>query len=97
VTKVKTVRITFCTFKIANFFTLPLAYGIRSKRFAATARAKVTAQKRSNRAGATPLFCGRSAQKFRGVTPALAGNAGRRLRGCMCRPKDLSDRMSDIL
>jgi len=31
--------------------------------------AKVTTQKSSKRAGATPLFGGRSAQKFCGVTP----------------------------
>jgi hypothetical protein len=34
---------------------------------------KVTDKKRLNRAVATPLFGGESAQKFRGVTPALHG------------------------
>jgi hypothetical protein len=32
---------------------------------------KVTEKKRLNRVGATPLFGGESAQKFRGVTPTL--------------------------
>jgi hypothetical protein len=85
-------------FQIGNFFTLSSAYRIRSQRFARTASAKVAAQERSNRAGATPLFGGQSAQKFRGVTPALADAAHRCfLRGCMRRPENLSDRMSDIL
>ena len=78
-TKVKTVKTTLCTFRIANFFTQGSSYGIRSQAFATATSAKVAAQKRSNRAGATPLFCGRSAQKFCGVTPALAVNARRRL------------------
>ncbi len=78
-TKVKTVGITLCTFRIADFFTLRSAYGVCSQRFATTAHAKVTAEKRSNRAGATPLFCERSAQKFHGVTPALAGTSRRRI------------------
>jgi hypothetical protein len=34
---------------------------------------KVTEKKRLNRVGATPLFGGESAQKFRGVTPTLHG------------------------
>jgi hypothetical protein len=33
--------------------------------------AKITVEKRLNRAGATPLFCGQAAQKFGGVAPAL--------------------------
>jgi hypothetical protein len=76
--KVKTVKTTLCTFRIANFFTRCSAYAARPQAFATATSAKITAQKRSDRAGATPLFCGRSAQKFRGVTPALAGNARRR-------------------
>jgi len=32
---------------------------------------KVTEEKRLNRVGATPLFGGPPAQKFRGVTPTL--------------------------
>jgi len=35
-----------------------------------TSPAKVTVEKRPNRAGATPLFCGQAAQKFAGVAPA---------------------------
>jgi hypothetical protein len=35
---------------------------------------KVTVEKRLNRAGATPLFCGQAAQKFGGVAPALRHN-----------------------
>ena len=34
-------------------------------------KVKVTVEKRSNRAGATPLLCGQAAQKFLGVAPAL--------------------------
>jgi hypothetical protein len=50
VTQVKKVRNTLCTFVTSNFFTRCPAYGIRSQAFATTASAKVTAQKRSNRA-----------------------------------------------
>lgn len=32
---------------------------------------KVTVEKRLKQAGATPLFCGQTAQKFGGVAPAL--------------------------
>ncbi len=76
-TQVKKVRITVCTFITANFFTRCSTYGIGSQVFATTASAKVTAPKRSNRAGATPLFCGQSAQKFRWVAPAFAGTSRR--------------------
>ena len=34
------------------------------------ANGKVTVKKRLNQAGATPLFGGPSAQKFRGIAPA---------------------------
>jgi hypothetical protein len=72
-------------FQIGNFFTRSSAYRIRSQALATTTSAKVAAQKRSNRAGATPLFCGRSAQKFCRVAPALVGTSRRRvLRGCLC-------------
>jgi hypothetical protein len=77
VNRVKTVRITLFNFVFSNFFTQGSTYGIHSQALATTTSANVTAQKRPNRAGATPLFCGRSAQKFRGVTPALAGNSRR--------------------
>jgi hypothetical protein len=91
------VRIALFNFVFSNFFTQGSTYGIHSQELATTTSANVTAQKRPNRAGATPLFCGRSAQKFRGVTPALAGTSRRRLRGYMNRFEDLSDGMSDIL
>jgi hypothetical protein len=35
---------------------------------------KVTEKKRLDRVGATPLFDGEAAQKFRGVTPTLHGS-----------------------
>jgi hypothetical protein len=75
--KVKTVRITLFNFVFSNFFTQGSTYGIHSLALATTTSANVTAQKRPNRAGATPLFCGQAAQKFRGVTPALAVNERR--------------------
>ena len=62
--KVKTVRITLCTFRIAKFFTRCSACAVRLQAFATTTSEKVTAQKSSNRAGATPLFGSQSAQKF---------------------------------
>src|SRR6267154_5782819 len=72
------VRITHFSFVFSTFFTRSPTHGIDSQRFATTAPAKVAAQKRPNRAGATPLFCGRAAQKFLGVAPALAGTSPRR-------------------
>ena len=88
VNKVKTARITHCTFRIANFFTRSYTYGIRSQAFATSTSANVTAQKRPNRAGATPLFGGRSAQKFGRVAPALAGTSRQRvLRGRVGSPR----------
>jgi hypothetical protein len=57
-------------FQIGNFFTRRSADGTCSERFAKTEPPKLTAQNRANRAGATPLFCGESAQKFVGVAPA---------------------------
>jgi hypothetical protein len=79
VTRVKTAKIALCTFRIVNFFTRCSAYAVRPQAFATTTSSKVTAQKRSNRAGATPLFGGQSAQKFYGVTPALASTSRRRI------------------
>ena len=76
--KVKTARITHFSFFFATFFTRNSAHGIHSERFATTALAKVTAQNGANRAGATPLFCARAAQKFPGVAPALPGASRRR-------------------
>jgi hypothetical protein len=77
VNKVNTARTTHCTLRVANFFTRCSTYGIRSKEFAATTSAKVTARKRSGRAGATPLFRLRSAQKFCEVAPALVATSRR--------------------
>lgn len=78
VRKVKTVRITHGTFVFTTFFTRSAARGFYSQRFATTVPVKVAAQCGANRAGATPLFCGRAAQKFREVAPALAGTSRRR-------------------
>ena len=46
-------------------------------------QARVTVEKTPKRAGATPLFGGRSAQRFRGVAPARVrgGRAAFRSRG----------------
>jgi hypothetical protein len=71
VSRVKTVRITLFSFFFSIFFTRSSADGIDSRRLTTTAPVKVTAENAPNRAGATPLFCGRAAQKFRGVAPAL--------------------------
>ncbi len=79
VTNVKTARITHFSFFFSTFFTRSSAHGIDSQRFATTAPAKVTVQNAANRAGATPLFCGRAAQKFRGVAPALVGTSRQRI------------------
>ena len=68
--KVKTVRITLCTFRIANFFTRCSAKAVHPEVFPTTTSAKVTAQKRSNLAGATPLLTAFSRPKFCGVAPA---------------------------
>jgi hypothetical protein len=68
--QVKKARITHFNFSFCTFFSPSWAYGIDSQRLATTVPAKVTAQNGANWAGATPLFCGRSAQKFRGVAPA---------------------------
>jgi hypothetical protein len=95
--KVKTVKTTLCTFRIANFFTRCSAYAVRPQAFATATSAKITAQKRSNRAGATPLFCGRAAQKFRGSLPPSQAMRVDVLRGCKSNPKSLSDKMSDIV
>ena len=45
VTKVKTVGITLCTFRIANFFTRCSAFAIRPLSLATTTSSRVTAQK----------------------------------------------------
>ena len=65
----KNVRTTRFSSFFSTFFTRNSAHGIDSQRFAATVPAKVTAQNARNRAGATPLFCGRAAQKFVGSLP----------------------------
>jgi len=68
---VKTVRITACTFQIANFFTLKRGEVLGKRRNTKLDETKVTLKKMSNRAGATPLFRLSAAQKVRGVAPAL--------------------------
>ncbi len=68
--KVKTVRITLCTFRAATSSPNARPTEFILKRFPTTTSAKVTAQNRSNRAGATPLFRLSAAQKVRGVAPA---------------------------
>lgn len=65
-------------FQNCHFFTRPAEYRIRFQLSTTTTAAKVTAQESSNRAGATPLFRGRSARKFCGVAPALGGAPRRR-------------------
>jgi hypothetical protein len=69
--RVKKVKITLCTFGTASFFTLESPKVLERRRNRKCEEQKVTVAKRQNRAGATPLFCGEAAQKFRGVAPAL--------------------------
>jgi len=86
VSQVKKARITHFSLAFCTFFTLSSAHGIDSQRFASTVSAKVTAQNGTNWAGATPLFCGRAAQKVFGVAPAhmLAEKRAARPRGQSC-------------
>jgi hypothetical protein len=65
VNKVKTVRITLCTFRTATSSPNARPTEFILKRSPAATIAKVTAQKRANRAGATPFFGSQSAQKIR--------------------------------
>ena len=69
--RVKKVRLTLCTFGTANLFTPNGSEVFGNRRNTKCEEQKVTVAKRQNRAGATPLFCGEAAQKFRGVAPAL--------------------------
>jgi len=64
VNKVKTVRITLCTSRTATSSPYARLTEFILKCFPTTTFAKITAQKRANRAGATPLFGSQSAQKF---------------------------------
>jgi hypothetical protein len=64
VNKVKTVRIALCTFRTATSSPNARPREFILKRFPTTTSAKVTAQNRANRAGATPLFGSQSVQKF---------------------------------
>ena len=86
--RVKKVRITLCTFGTANFFTPKSPEVFGSRRNTKCEEQKVTVAKRQNRAGATPLFCGEAAQKFRGVAPALRHESS-------CRPFCHGDRNSE--
>jgi len=73
VNKVKTVRITPCTFKTATSSPNARPTEFILKRFPTTTSAKVTAQKRVNRAGATPLFWQSIRPKvFSGSLPPVA-------------------------
>ena len=56
VNKVKTVRITLCTFRTATSSPNVRPREFILKRFPTTTSAKATAQKSANRAGATPPF-----------------------------------------
>lgn len=67
----KKVRIALCIFKTWHFFTSERFEVFRNWRDTKSRTVKGTAQKRQNRAGATPLFFGQAAQKFPGVAPAL--------------------------
>ena len=67
--KVKMVRITLFNFVFSNFFTQGSTYGIHSQALATTRSANVTAQKRPNRAGATPLFADDPPKSFVGSLP----------------------------
>lgn len=60
----KEVRITLCTFRTGTSSPDARPTEFILKRFPTTSSAKVAAQKRANRAGATPLFGSQSAQKF---------------------------------
>jgi hypothetical protein len=62
---------TFCTFQIGEFFTRKGPEVLGKERNTNSEEARVTVEKMSNRAGATPLFRLSAAQKFRGVAPAL--------------------------
>jgi hypothetical protein len=64
VNKVKTVRITPSTFKTATSSPNARPAEFILKRFPTTSSAKVTAQKRVNRAGGPHFFGSQSAQKF---------------------------------
>ena len=64
VNKVKTVRITLCTFRTATSSPNARPTKFILKRFPTNTLAKVNGQNKANRAGATPLFGSQSAQKF---------------------------------
>ena len=70
---------TFCTFQIGNFFTRKGPEVLGKGRNKNSEEARVTVEKMSNRAGATPLFRLSAAQKVRGVAPAL-----RHVESCRC-------------
>src|SRR6266852_3530093 len=62
-----------------HFFTRKKSEVLGNRRNTKQGKAKVTVEKTSNRAGATPLFRLSAAQKVRGVAPALR-------HGKSCRP-----------
>jgi hypothetical protein len=73
---VQKVRTTHFNPFFTNFFTRSSAHGMDSSRLATTAPTKVTVEKTPNRAGATPLFGGQSAQKFVGSLPPAPSGSG---------------------
>ena len=67
----KNVRTAFFSWVFCKFFSMWPEQFLLSVGDREAMQTKVTAGKTLKRAGATPLFGGESAQKFRGVTPAL--------------------------
>jgi hypothetical protein len=63
------VRISFCNFTAANFFTALRAEVPRNRRDTEMGTQKVAAEKTLNRAAATPLFRFSTAQKVLGPLP----------------------------
>jgi len=94
---VKTVRITPCTFKTATSPPNARPTEFILKRFPTTTSAKVTAQKRANRAGATPPFDARCVAVAVWSLPPSQELRGRVLRACIHRPENLSYKKCDSL
>jgi hypothetical protein len=63
------VRITVCTFAVANFFTGQISEVLGHRSNTKSRKAKVTVEKTLNRAGATPLFRPSAAQMLVGSLP----------------------------
>ena len=97
VNKVKTVRITLCTFRTATSSPNVRPREFILKRFPTTTSAKATAQKSANRAGATPPFDARCVTVAVWSLPPSQKLRVRVLRGRIHRPENLSDKRSDTL